>query len=369
MMRLRLIADDLTGALDTAARFVARTGPVAVYWAPPPADAQPRSAALDAGTREQAAAANATAGAALAAWLAPVPGTIAFWKLDSLLRGHGGAGLAACLRTLRAPRCIIAPAFPFQGRATRGGRQWAKFDGAWQPAGEALQETLRAHGIPVTLARPGDPVPPGVSLWDAETDADLRRIAAAGLAEAAPVLWSGCAGLAGALAGEEAPRGGPVAAPLVGLFGSDHPVTAAQLRAAGPHCLLLADGSAESCAALSRRVAEAGVALASFAVPAGMDRAAAAGWLERQLAGVLARIARPRTLVAAGGETLRAICTTLGATHLEVCGQLEPGAPRSTLRGGRWQDVGVISKSGAFGASDLLRRLADGIDRQRGTEA
>ena len=42
-MHLRLIADDLTGALDTAARFVARTGPVAVYWAPPPADAFPNT--------------------------------------------------------------------------------------------------------------------------------------------------------------------------------------------------------------------------------------------------------------------------------------------------------------------------------------
>ena len=32
MARLRLLADDLTGALDSAARFVPLTGPVAVTW-------------------------------------------------------------------------------------------------------------------------------------------------------------------------------------------------------------------------------------------------------------------------------------------------------------------------------------------------
>ena len=33
--RIHLISDDLTGALDTAAQFVCRTGPVVVYWDAP----------------------------------------------------------------------------------------------------------------------------------------------------------------------------------------------------------------------------------------------------------------------------------------------------------------------------------------------
>ena len=44
-MRLRLLADDLTGALDTAAQFVARTGPVPAFWAGALPDAPPPSAA------------------------------------------------------------------------------------------------------------------------------------------------------------------------------------------------------------------------------------------------------------------------------------------------------------------------------------
>src|SRR5215208_376605 len=52
MTGLRLIADDLTGALDTAAEFVGLVGPVPVYWSGAiPLDLPP-SAALDSGTRE-----------------------------------------------------------------------------------------------------------------------------------------------------------------------------------------------------------------------------------------------------------------------------------------------------------------------------
>jgi D-threonate/D-erythronate kinase len=52
MIGLRLIADDLTGALDTAAELVGLTGPVHAFWygAIPPA--LPRNAALDSGTGE-----------------------------------------------------------------------------------------------------------------------------------------------------------------------------------------------------------------------------------------------------------------------------------------------------------------------------
>ena len=46
---LRLLADDLTGALDSAARFVPLVGPVPVVWSDPiPAG----TVAIDSGTRD-----------------------------------------------------------------------------------------------------------------------------------------------------------------------------------------------------------------------------------------------------------------------------------------------------------------------------
>ncbi|HET6306626.1 MAG TPA: nucleotide-binding domain containing protein, partial [Rhodopila sp.] len=65
----------------------------------------------------------------------------------------------------------------------------------------------------------------------------------------------------------------------------------------------------------------------------------------------------PATLIAAGGETLRQICQSLGATSLETQGRLLPGLPLSILRGGPWNGVTVVSKSGAFGHPALLRDL------------
>ena len=70
-------------------------------------------------------------------------------------------------------------------------------------------------------------------------------------------------------------------------------------------------------------------------------------------------LARPGTLIAAGGETLRRLCIALGATTIEVQGQIEPGLPRSVMRGGLWDGVDVISKSGAFGGPNLWRDLLE----------
>ena len=58
-----------------------------------------------------------------------------------------------------------------------------------------------------------------------------------------------------------------------------------------------------------------------------------------------------------GGETLRDLCGALGASHLEVDGEIEPGVPTSLLRGGAWDGQRIVSKSGAFGDAGFLARL------------
>src|SRR4051794_6760176 len=52
MNAMRLLADDLTGALDTATAFVRLSGPISVYWPEVIPTEMPQSAALDSGTRE-----------------------------------------------------------------------------------------------------------------------------------------------------------------------------------------------------------------------------------------------------------------------------------------------------------------------------
>ena len=131
----------------------------------------------------------------------------------------------------------------------------------------------------------------------------------------------------------------------------------AQLRQLGPLHLLLDASGVAGHDALASRLAADGAVFASIDLPAGTSRRDAAAAIESRFADLLARLPRPGTLVAAGGETLRGLCEALRADRLDVTGEMMPGVPRSILRGGRWDGITVVSKSGAFGGPDLLKQL------------
>ncbi|WP_247873082.1 four-carbon acid sugar kinase family protein [Azospirillum sp. TSH64] len=359
-----LIADDLTGALDTAAQFAAVTGPIPVYWQSLPYPTLPTELAFDSGTREATRDEARRRVASIAAGLPRSPGSLHYAKLDSLLRGHAGAEIAAWIAATAPDHVIVAPAFPYQGRITRGGIQLARGDDArsWTPVASDLRADLEQEGFAVQPCCPGAAVPAGVSLWDAETDADLDAVAAAGLALNERVLWCGSSGLAGALARQ---LGAAVAdtdtlrlpLPILGLFGTNHPAMTAQIDACPEHVLALPDGGSTSATVLAQRLDRDDIALATLALPGGLARSDAAQRIEREFARLVRRLDPPGTLLVAGGETLRGLCLALDADRLDLDGHVWPGVPCSILRGGRFDGVRVISKSGAFGDPSLLRRL------------
>ena len=108
---------------------------------------------------------------------------------------------------------------------------------------------------------------------------------------------------------------------------------------------------------LTGRLRDAGIALASVDLPPGLTRPEAATRIRAAMDGLAGLLEPPGTLVVAGGETLRGLSVALGAQSLEVQGSIQPGLPWSILRGGRWDGVTVVSKSGAFGSPGLLRDL------------
>ena len=146
MTVVRIVADDLTGALDAAAPLVGVAGPLPVLW-----DAQ---AALKAGGsfvldseipgRAGAAAVVRCSGGA----------DLAYKKIDSLLRGRTVDEIAACLESGAFASAVIAPAFPAQHRITRGGRQYWRPTAAtaWLPVEVDLMAELRRRGLPVRHA-------------------------------------------------------------------------------------------------------------------------------------------------------------------------------------------------------------------------
>ena len=145
---------------------------------------------------------------------------------------------------------------------------------------------------------------------------------------------------------------------MLGLFGSDQATTASQLAACGEATIALSEGDGST--AVRRKLADEGVAMVKFSLADGLSRIEAARRIAREMTGLIAALEPPGTLIVAGGETLKAACVALGAHALRVTGRIVPGLPRSNLQGGRWAGVDVISKSGAFGPSELWRDLLRG---------
>jgi len=332
-----VIADDLTGALDTAAQFTGRWGPVAVGY---DLSELPRHApcALSSGTREVE---RDKAVARSLAYVARLPEGTRFKKIDSLLRGNWAAELAAMRASGPGRACVIAPAFPAQGRITRGGRLIAPGRPEIDIAAMLIAEGLEP-------GRGG-----AVRIVDAATDADLEELVAA----EAPrdPLWCGAAGLARALAGVAPARPALPAGRTLVIIGTDHPVTMAQrlaLAAARPEAVI-ALGFADD----PGPRAWTDLRVLTFDPSPRMTRAEVAAGIAAALARCLPAMPAPDRLIVTGGETLHAVLRALGAKRLRCLGEVGPGLPVTAFEDGLWQGATLVSKSGAFGHEATLLQL------------
>lgn len=332
-----VIADDLTGALDTAAQFTGRWGPVAVGYE---LSELPRSApcAFSTGTRELDRAGAVSRSLVYAARL---PEGTRFKKIDSLLRGNWAAELAAMRASEPGRDCLIAPAFPAQGRITRAGRLIAPGRPEIDIAAMLIAEGLEP-GKGGTLR-----------IVDSATDADLEEL----VAVEAPCdpLWCGAAGLARALAGVAPARPALPTGHTLIIIGSNHPVTIAQRRA-------LAAARPEAVIALRLSddpgpLAWTGLRVLTFDPCPGMTRGEVAAGIGVALARCLPAMPAPDRLIVTGGETLQATLHALGVRRLRCLGELAPGLPVSCLDDGLWQGTTLVSKSGAFGDEATLLKI------------
>jgi uncharacterized protein YgbK (DUF1537 family) len=363
-MLVRIVADDLTGALDAAAPLSRREGPLPVFWGQSAIEPGAGSFALDTDSRD--------APRATSTWLGALHGAdLAYKKIDSLLRGNTAREVAACLASGWFQSALIAPAFPAQQRITRAGRQYWRAQRAepWQAVACDLAAELRGRGFDLRLAASAAEVAgSGFFVCDAESEDDLQALVAAGERLAAPVLWCGSAGLARALAGAPARSALPrLEPPLLLVIGSHHPVTLTQIQALAEHApdvVVRIRHSGEQALGpvlgeVALRLADTGRAALVLEVPDGTGAEVAAPFFDRVLTAAASCLERPRSLVVTGGATLHRLVGALGARSLLVTGEPLPGVPRSVLEGGGWDGAIVISKSGAFGDPGLLIRLLE----------
>jgi len=300
MTAVGLIADDLTGACDSALPFLAM-GPVRVGIWPHMPEGELACKAVSTESRAESATVaydrSRAAGAGLCC-------DLLYRKLDSLLRGNAVADLGGVLAATGAICCIVAPALPGEGRTTVGGVQ------RW-PGGEEDVRELFA-----TLAG-------RVEVRDATSDADLDRIARELLARG-DRLVAGTAGLAAALARE------------MGLG----PPPAAH----SPRCV--------------RPVAVVG----SLAAAGQADYARSRGWPVQVLGpGALPQLDSYDGLLATGGETAARVLKAAGVHALDLVGEVLPRTPMARLRGGCLDGMPAVLKAGAFGPKDAIHRAMEAL--------
>jgi len=336
-MKILLIADDLTGALDSSAAFAARG--LRVVCALSPADVpdallhDPDLLAVTTNSRELDEDQAVTRISQVLDALDGAPGwqtALLFKKVDSRLKGNLAAEVAR-LAPLR-PAMLACPAIPRLGRVVKNG---------------ALIGAGVADPLPVAarLGLPKAPVPDAGS--DAEIDAAMAG------ARLSDTLLIGAAGLAEALARRlvpAAPEPRPVHlhAPALFAIGSRDPVTLEQLATLEP--LAAPNGQVPEVPAGPLRVIQMTPGAGEIAPGAASSRFAEG--IARCVCG-----APPATLLACGGESAAAVLSNLGAGLLLVEGEALPGVPVSTMLDGV-PGLRILTKSGGFGEPDTLERLA-----------
>lgn len=337
MTLVRILADDLTGALDAAAPFAASRRPVHLGLRSP-LDAAKQTISSE--SRELSVGAARQAVRAALDRLRPGAdaGTLWFKKVDSVLRGWPVDETLELMHSLELRACVFAPAFPEMARRTIDGFHEVadpKRPGEWLPASiHDLRAAFEAAGAQVGML--GDAgAESGILIGNAVKPGDLRTLISH--TARCGVLWAGSRGLAEALC---FPRP-PIAIPPVGtvILGTNHPVTRRQVK----------------------RLRESDAAKAVTVIDPVPTSANASETVQR-IGEELTGMDHPgeTALIVVGGNTLTAVLAAIDAQSLACRGEIAPGLPLSTIIGGRFSGATLISKSGGFGDADLLARVCVG---------
>lgn len=414
MLKVAIIADDITGAADTGVQFCQVAPPVLLAGAACrdwPRNS-PGSIALNTTSRHLTQAQAVKAVNIAVQGLKPCAPGLIYKKIDSCMRGNVGVETEATLQALDLLAAFVAPAFPAQGRSTRHDIHYVNdvpvaetetgrdpvtpvkysslskilADQAQLPVGhvdiskyEQGQEALAAHVS--GLLRKGC----RIIAFDALAQSDLDAIVEL-TRTFSRTLLVGSAGLAKSLADfMSRTYNGPLQ-PLTDLpeinghfllvCGSASAVLAGQVQALLAKCGGLdlsldamalttqGQGYLEQKADQINKGLENGLVAVRMLPPdangpkADSDKVVAC---LGDLVSLAAARKAPGALFLSGGDTALAVLTKLGATCLELKKEVISGLIAGQLLNGSLVRLPVFTKSGGFGDRDALVELYKGL--------
>ena len=392
MLKLLVVADDFTGALDSGVQFASSGASVKVVTYPQYDLSQTEGLDVlifDAESRHKD---SQTAYKIVYDFVKRVSDygvEFVYKKTDSGLRGNIGAELAGAMDALGREEMAFVPAFPAMSRVTRDGVHYINgIPVAQSMFGQDPFEPVKYSNVHEIISSQTDKK--GIYVYDAETDGDMVAIAGH-LGHEGLRLTAGCAGFAGVLAHVLGYHGKPrevhnMPEKFVMLCGSVNPVTRAQMdyarehgfvyRALSPEQKLDAawPGSPECKAAARKWLGDFGESHAILDANNPDETDATENYIHahaltieqvrlnisRAIAGAgraLIDEGLDARLMCVGGDTLLALMEAVGVHELIPICEEELGVVLTSFAYSG-KNYYIMTKSGGFGESDLLVKLA-----------
>ena len=406
--RLSIIADDLTGAMDSSGYFATMgLSTVVVLDHNPSRIADVIVISTDSRGDDPETASNKVRKLA-----SELKDDIVYKKIDSTLRGNISAELMAAMNSLSCEKVIVAPAFPAVGRTTLNGMLMVNNTpvSETQFANDPTNPVTESH-IPRMLEQSiGHPVgtvslesinagaeslyhefssrPEKVLVCDAVEQANLHTIASASAMAETNWLLCGSAGLARELGNFPIKKSKakslkvsanePSGAALLAV-GSRHQVSATQLRKMqnelNIHVLDVKIGlpaDIQSYTTEMDHILLDAIDLLrqgkSVAVTTTFSQYIPA--LKRSVSGILADLVADilslqdiAGLFLCGGDTALELCRRLGIGAIQVQGEVETGVPAGKFSDSHGNYTRLVTKAGGFGSEDAIIKAISYLER------
>ncbi len=378
-MRIAIIADDLTGALDTGVQF--RKWNFDVQFTNTPEKSKSEVTITNTNTRNKTPEEAYQISYNLAMELEKFD--IIYKKTDSTLRGNPGSEIQAIIDATGESHVVFTPTYPPTQRKVRNGHLYVgdkpitetDYIDEYQQKTSYIPDILSIETPIHIVKKMSKTLKKGITVVDSETEKDLQRIASRYMS-----IMAGSAGLAEALC--YILRNPP---PIIAIIGSIRTETRIQVESL---CNRLEAVSIpiNVINALKKSSQEKTISDARSALRRGLDVAITSSEtildiektlseakrldmtsqeleenITKSLADVTVSLINEKIsgIIITGGATALAITKKLDVKNIEILDELQPGVPVLKLDG-----LSTITKAGGFGQPDTLIQATQYLKRR-----